>query len=638
MSGASAGGAQDLGRAVLREVFGYAAFRPGQADAVAAALDGRDAAVLLPTGSGKSVCYQVPAIARARAGAGMTIVVSPLIALMQDQVGALEARGVPAGALHSHQDDAERDAIVARFLRGELSLLYVSPERAAQPGFRRLLAQVDVALIAIDEAHCVSQWGHDFRPDYMRLAELREVVAAPMIALTATATPVVLQEIEAKLGLASPVRVRTGFDRPNLAFAVRALRTEAERTDATLEALESAGLRGRGARGRALVYCSTRKATERVAKALRGAGLRVGHYHAGRTKNARDQAQRAFEQGRTRVLVATNAFGMGIDLPDIRLIVHYQTPGSLEAYYQEAGRAGRDGEPARCLLFFGRADLETQRRLARSSPGSATVQQRRAAALEEVERYATSIACRHAALVGHFTGADAEPACGRCDACRDEVVDVALEGPDGPGEGAGRAPAPEPLPAEAEATILRAVDRLTRPVGRRPLAQALRGGRAKALARGGLRTMPEYGTLAEFDEDRVVATIDRLLSDGRLARTGRKYPTVWLPGKPVRTRATRGGASGEDQDATDEPRASSGRAGRRYGGDVARALDRYRRRRARELGWKPYMVFQRATLLAVDRRSPRTLEALAAIPGLGPAKVERFGEDILAIVREHAGR
>lgn len=619
--------ALEIARERLLDTWGHADFRPGQADAVAAALAGRDALVLLPTGSGKSVCYQLPALVAARAGGGTTIVVSPLIALMQDQVGALSGRGVAAAALHSHQDDPEQREVVGRLLRGELALLYVSPERAARASFRGLLERVRIALLAIDEAHCVSQWGHDFRPDYLRLTELRDHAAAPMMALTATATPAVLEEIGSGLGLRRPVLVRTGFDRPNLCFEVRALRTEAERIARLQAELERAGLRGRrrGA-GRAIVYCSTRKTTERVAKALRSAGVAAGHYHAGRTKLARERAQQAFEAGRMRVLVATNAFGMGIDLPDIRLIVHFQTPGSLEAYYQEAGRAGRDGEPARCLLFFGRGDLATQRRLTRSGASSAALDRRRADALAAMERYAVSERCRHRALVSHFTGREDERDCGRCDVCLDEVADSALLQAT---EDAGRARPIGSLPASALDTIVEAVDRLARPVGRRSLARALRGGRAKTLARAGLLGLPEYGTLSDHDEDSIVAAIDGLLAEGRLQRTGRKYPTVWIPGKPIRSKVSRGAEtrSGDLERRSD-----------RFGGEIARALESYRKRRARALQWKTYMIFQRATMLAIERQQPETLEALARIPGLGPSRIERFGEDVLELVRRHRPR
>ncbi|HHN78366.1 MAG TPA: hypothetical protein ENK11_06820, partial [Phycisphaerales bacterium] len=395
-------------------------------------------------------------------------------------------------------------------------------------------------------------------------------------------------------------------------------------------------------------------------------GVRVGHYHAGRTKLARERAQQAFEAGRTRVLVATNAFGMGIDLPDIRLIVHFQTPGSIEAYYQEAGRAGRDGEPARCLLFFGLADLATQRRLSERSSSSAAQDERREAALAGIERYARDERCRHAMLVRHFTGREEEPECGRCDVCRNELAEG---GPGRParsmdacagdagstlasGRRGGMASEIETLPETALESIVSAVDRLSRPVGRRNLAQALRGGKAKTLSRGGLLTLPEYGTLSAWREDDVLAAIDGLLAAGRLQRTGRKYPTVWIPGKPVRGGAGRAGAtrrgansSGTDAQpggagvATGSARSgASGRSGRRparYGGDIARALDNYRKRKARALGWKTYMVFQRKVILAIDREEPDSLEALARIPGLGPAKIERFGEDVLSVVRQH---
>jgi ATP-dependent DNA helicase RecQ len=627
-------GGLDEARDVLEEIFGHEDFRPGQADAVGAVLGERDAVVLLPTGSGKSVCYQVPAIVLSRSGAGTTIVVSPLIALMQDQVGALVGLGVAAGALHSSQDDEEQSEVVALFLRGELDLLYVSPERAAKESFRRMMQRTPIALLAIDEAHCVSQWGHDFRPDYMRLQELREVVDAPMIALTATATPVVMKEIESRLSLRRTVRVQTGFDRPNLFFEVRGIRTEKARTEVTLAELERAGVRGRGRgvkiAGRAIIYCSTRKVTERVAKSLRTSGVKVGFYHAGRTTLARERAQQAFEQGRTRVLVATNAFGMGIDLPDIRLIIHYQTPGSVEAYYQEAGRAGRDGDPARCMMFFGRADLATQRRLSQSGTTSAILDQRRDGALAAIAEYATGIRCRHGALVSHFLGEEDGDACGRCDVCLGEAGDVGADA-------YGDAPKVEfaPLSEGVKGVILSAVGRLTQPVGRRNLAQALRGGKAKSLSRGGLLTMPEYGTLSENSEDELLAGIDELLSSGKLERTGNKYPTLWIPGKPIRSRArVREGVEGGDSESPSQRSgARSQRSRPRYGGDIAKALDNYRKRRARALGWKTYMVFQKRTLMAIDELQPETLDELECVTGMGPAKVERFGQDILDIVR-----
>ena len=609
----------DEARAVLREVFGYPDFRPGQAEAVGAAVGGRDAVVLLPTGSGKSLCYQVPALVAHRRGAGTTLVISPLIALMHDQVHALGARGVRAAALNSHQAPDEQQRVTEGLLGGEFALVYASPERAATPGFRRLLGQARIAMIAIDEAHCVSQWGHDFRPEYLQLGELRELVAAPVMALTATATRVVLSEIATRLGLVSPAVVQGDFRRPNLSFAVRHDRTQPARIQSLVAELEQAGLSGGRGAGRAIVYCSTRKKAEAVAKALKETGLPVGYYHAGRTTLARERAHRAFEARRTRVLVATNAFGMGIDLPDVRLIVHFQAPGSLEAYYQEAGRAGRDGAPARCLMFFSAGDMVTQRRLD-GAHASELVAQRKHAALAAVERDAHEARCRQRVLVEHFTEVDGDLDCGRCDVCVDaEGVLRALGA-------APEAKAIQALVPQDLEVIVRAVGRLQRPVGRLNLARALRGGHAKSLARGGLLTLPEYGALAAYDEASVVAGIDALLAQGVLTRTGRKYPTVWIAGKPVRDKVP--------SRAQERPVASRGRA---RTGQIARALEDYRKRTARRLSWKPYMVMQRKALVAIDRERPDSLDALLRIPGLGPAKVARFGAEILEIVRRYAG-
>lgn len=593
-------------RAVLQEVFGHGAFRAGQADAVEAVLAGRDAVVLLPTGAGKSVCYQVPAIALARAGRGTTIVVSPLIALMIDQVEALVGRGVAAAALHSHQDDDEQRDVVGRFVRGELALLYVSPERATLDSFKRLVARTPIAMFAIDEAHCVSQWGHDFRPEYMRLAELRDVpgrAEVPMIAVTATATPRVMAEITRSLGLREPMAVRGDFRRPNLRFGVRHARTDDERIALTIDALDQAGLRGRGGGGRAIVYCSTRKKTESVAAELKSRGFAAGHYHAGRTALARDRMHTAFSAGRTRVLVATSAFGMGIDYPDVRAIVHFQAPGSLEAYYQEAGRAGRDGMPASCLLLFSVGDLMTQRRLA-----GRAVDQRVEDALAAVERYAGIARCRQQILCAHFTGHDEHVACGLCDACVD---------PEGVTERPVAAPVAA-LGANEQQIIMDAIRGLSRAIGKGNLAKALRGSHAKAVAANGLLHLPQHGALAAHDEAAIVATIEQLIRERRLVRRGRKYPTVALPG-PVAPR-------------TAARRASPKLSAMKY------ALDTYRKQKARQLKWKAYMVLQRATIAAIEARRPRTKAELLAIPGLGPAKVARFGDDILALVARNEHR
>jgi ATP-dependent DNA helicase RecQ len=598
--------------AVLRESFGHAGFRPGQAAAIEAVLGGRDAVVLLPTGAGKSSCYQVPAVVAARRGSGTTIVVSPLIALMNDQVAGLRARGIAAAAIHSQNADEARCAALDAALHGELAVVYVSPERAALDSFKRLLGRTRIAMLAIDEAHCVSQWGHDFRPEYLRLHELRDVVDAPMIALTATATPRVMAEIASALALRDPVTVRGDFRRPNLAFEVQHHRGDAPRLAATIEALSRAGLRQRTGTGRGIVYCSTRKKTETVAGELKAAGFAVGHYHAGRTGLARERAQAAFALGRVRVLVATSAFGMGVDYPDVRVIVHFQAPGSLEAYYQEAGRAGRDGEPGHCLMLFGDADMVTQRRLHDGATGD-----RHDAALVALERYANAATCRQQMLCAHFTGTGDHAACTRCDACRDPEAVVAARSA-GPAETV-QVPA---LGGAVQQVILDAVAAVHRRVGRGNLAKALRGSRSKAVVTQGLERLPQYGTLGEVSEAQLLATIDHLIAERRLVRRGRRYPTVALPGpRKAKLPGPRQGAA----------RAPAER--RQRTSSVTLELDTYRKRMARQLKWKAYMVFQRGVIAAIDQQRPMSKEALARIPGLGPAKIARFGDDILAVVR-----
>jgi ATP-dependent DNA helicase RecQ len=519
---------------------------------------------------------------------------------------------VAAAAVHSQLDDAVRGEAISAFARGELCVLYVSPERAVLDGFKRMLARTPIALVAIDEAHCVSQWGHDFRPEYLRLHELRDVVDAPVVALTATATPRVLHEVARSLALRDPVIVRGDFRRPNLAFEVQHHARDAQRLAATIAVLDGAGLRGRTGPGRGIVYCSTRKKTETVAAELKAAGFAAAHYHAGRTGLARDRAQRAFELGRARVLVATSAFGMGVDYPDVRAIVHFQAPGSLEAYYQEAGRASRDGLPGRCVMLFGAADLVTQRRL---SEGAGS--HRHEEALATLERYANAARCRQQIICAHFTGSDDARACGICDVCvdpagaRSQGRSTARASDDAPVEPAAV------LGAADQQLIVDAVGALRRGVGKLNLARALRGSRAKAMIAHGLVHLPQFGKLAEASEASIVAAIDRLIAERRLVRRGRKYPTVALPGPPParRPRAAR------------SPRTAS----------VTFELDRYRRRMARQLQWKTYMVFPRSVIAAIDRQRPTSREALARIAGLGPSKIARFGDDILAVVRRHAG-
>jgi ATP-dependent DNA helicase RecQ len=339
----------DRARAVLRERFGYPDFREGQATAIASILERRDTLVVLPTGGGKSLCYQVPALLQPQ----ITVVVSPLISLMHDQVAALTARGIAAEYLDSTLSRSQLHNRLTKVARAELKLLYVAPERLASGDLTSRLANAGVSLLAVDEAHCISEWGHDFRPSYLKLRAARSALGRPpIIALTATATPDVRRDIVNQLRLVQPRTVITGFDRPNLAFAVRRATTQRAKDAATFEAV-------RRLRGCVVVYTNTRSSVERLATLLSNAGVPASAYHAGRDDSVRARAQAAFMLGEKRVIVATNAFGMGVDKADVRLVLHYAMPGTLEAYYQEAGRAGRDGAPAEAILLHAYADRFT---------------------------------------------------------------------------------------------------------------------------------------------------------------------------------------------------------------------------------------------------------------------------------------
>lgn len=393
---------------LLKKKFNLDEFRLGQSDIIQTVLSGRDALAVLPTGGGKSLCYQFVAVHNDK----LVIVISPLIALMKDQVAGLERRGIPAGALYSGQTEDEKRLVFARMRLGRAFVLYLSPERAAKEGFQKWVLDKPIALFAVDEAHCVSQWGHDFRAEYSELKILKKLRPdVPVLALTASATPTVLDDIAKNLNLVRPARLVHGFYRPNLYYQVESCEDEDVKTDWLMQSLRQFP------EGRVIVYCGTRKVTEEVSELLQRNFKDVGYYHAGLSSAERTRTQQDYASGKLRILVATNAFGMGIDQPDVRLVVHYQMPGNIDALYQEMGRAGRDGAPSTCLMLYSKKDKGLQSFFITNSEASPEIKSLKWRNLDALIAYSEGGECRHAEILTYYKDAQRLKRCGHCDVC-----------------------------------------------------------------------------------------------------------------------------------------------------------------------------------------------------------------------------
>lgn len=618
---------------------GYDAFRPGQREAIETILTERRLLLVAPTGGGKSLIYQLPATILP----GTTLVVSPLVSLMHDQVAALTARGVSATFLASTLDGDEIRRRMSALARGEFRIAYVAPERLAFPGFRALLRELDCPLVAIDEAHCISEWGHDFRPDYLQLGDLvADLSGARVLACTATATPIVRDEILARLGLGAdtPQLVR-GFARPNLGLRVHEVSTAADTARVVDAALAEAIGAPRAARGTAIVYAPTRKRTEEEFARLARAGWRTAAYHAGFGGEARERAQQQFRDGALDVIVATNAFGMGIDRADVRAVIHLAPPGSIEAYYQEVGRAGRDAEDAVGVLCISPGDLPLRRRLLEMPNESGEVDQARVqhrwSLFLELMRWAEGGSCRHDAILRYF-GDEAETlaGCGKCDNC------TALD---------------EPRAIDAEETAiavrkaLSAVARTHCRFGLQAAVKLLAGLPDSRLERSGLHETRTFGALRGKSEEWITALLRRCVTAGWVDFTGGDRPMVALTaaGKgilfgtgPVRLLLP------SDAPARGRERGRGGAAPRAKGqrpdasalsADDAALFQALRARRlelARAEHVPPYVVASDRTLHEIAELRPRSLSDLEGIYGIGAAKAARYGDAFIDVVRAAA--
>ena len=600
---------------LLKQYFGYDAFRPGQEPIISNALAGRHSLVVMPTGGGKSLCYQLPALATG----GVTLVISPLIALMKDQVDGLRANGIAADFLNSSLDDRTAATIERKAQAGGVSLLYAAPERVSMPGFRRFLHTLDLRLIAIDEAHCISEWGHDFRPDYRTLSELRaEFPDTPVMTLTATATERVQRDIVEQLRLNDCRRFVSGFDRPNLTYRVQ---PGAGADAALLDLLEER--KGQSA----IVYCFSRKDTEELAARLTGRGHPAVAYHAGLDANTRRLTQERFIDGDVPIVAATIAFGMGIDKPDIRLVVHCTLPKSIEGYYQETGRAGRDGLPSECVLFFNEGDRAKQEYFIQAMTGEARAVAEKQ--LQQMVDYCRLTTCRRGYLLQYFGDSTSGATCGNCDLCLAErqSVDVTV----------------------VAQKLLSAVIRTGERFGIAHVSDVLLGSGKQRIKELGHDKLSVYGIVNDYDRNGLRNIANGLAERGLLARADGQYPTIsvtstgreWLRNRDGLTLMMRVDGPSPQSKLSKTRRSNGGRtAASDSGYDTAlfEQLRALRRRLADEEGVPAFVVFGDATLKGLAAAKPTNPQEMLRVSGIGPAKLERYGEAFLAIIYQNADK
>lgn len=597
---------------MLETYFGYTSFRPAQEAPIASLLGNEDVIGIMPTGAGKSICFQIPALCKT----GLTIVFSPLISLMKDQVDGLLVQNIPAALINSTLTQAEFNKTMYEVRSGKIKLLYIAPERLGSNFFCNVLRALPIAQVIVDEAHCISEWGHDFRPSYRLIGEwLNSLPKRPIVgAFTATATKYVENDIKKLLGLDNANVYVTGFDRPNLSFSV--IRTP-KRMDYVVHYVRQ------HANENGIIYCATRKDVDRVYENLTRAGIKVGHYHGGLSDEVRREMQNAYADDKLQVMVATNAFGMGIDKSNVRYVLHYQMPRNMESYYQEAGRAGRDGAPAECILLYSGQDVQVHKYLIEQSIETPERQEVELRKLQSMIDYCFCSNCLRKYMLNYFGESTVWTTCDNCSSCKGSGDKVNVT-------------------KEAKA-IFRAIMGTDERYGASMITAIVRGERTDRIMRAGHDALPVFGLLSNVDEKSIKGLIQQFVASGYLRSSSGKYPVLSLTAgaeevlgghkevEEIRQHVSVPSRTSRSTSTTSRGKSSSGSGG------LFEHLRQHRKRLAEEAGLRPYLIFPDTVLIDLANLRPTTLGEFGNVKGVGEAKLKKYGLSFLQAIAEYKG-